>query len=91
MYGSERGEGASVNNFYPTQHDLVGEYALLAAVYRQAIKDAQRCDKGALAFLSATLPGWQRLLEYAGPVDVATLEHAEQAALADGGQRKRFI
>jgi hypothetical protein len=36
-------------------------YALLAAVYKQAIKDAWLGDVGATVFLDTTAPGWQAL------------------------------
>lgn len=34
---------------------------LLAAVYRQAVKDAKRGSKDAIHFLDATLPEWRQL------------------------------
>ena len=36
-------------------------YALLAAVYRLAIRDAKRGDADATGFLDLTAPGWQAL------------------------------
>jgi len=35
-------------------------FALLAAVYRQAIKDAGKGDADATGFLDLTAPGWQQ-------------------------------
>jgi hypothetical protein len=36
-------------------------FALVAAVYRQAVKDAKRGDKRAIEFLDVTAPDWQEL------------------------------
>ncbi len=40
---------------------IANTYALVAAVYRQAIKDARRGDKEAIRFLNVTCPDWQEL------------------------------
>ena len=36
-------------------------FALVAAVYRRAVKDARRGDVGAIEFLDVTAPDWQEL------------------------------
>jgi hypothetical protein len=36
-------------------------FALVAAVYRQAVKDARKGDKRAIEFLDITAPDWQEL------------------------------
>ena len=41
--------------------DIERTYALVAAVYKLAVRDAKRGDADATGFLDLTAPGWQAL------------------------------